>query len=228
MSPLPPSLSDVLISYLEGQKAAGVREIPWRTSLPGEHRITPPPPPPPPTPKAPAPLDKEPTRPVLPSTPKPPPVAEPVSPSIRWTKAVRHPDCCDTEWPDQGWILVVSDQEEFQGESGDLLSEMLKAIGFVMDPETSGYAPDFPAGAVRILVLGDDALQVVSTAGMKLQLIRGLWQNSPHGRLIATYAPSAITGSPSGKKTVWGDLQILLSDLGLEIPEWTRKKLKRS
>lgn len=225
MTPLSDSFLDTLASYLEGQRAAGIRELEWEGPLPGESVILPPEPARLRTPAPPPPLEKSASAHELPPTSPPPPVALPTSAGTAWIRAVRHPDCQDSDWPADGWILVVSGRDEFTSEAGTLMNDMLKAIGFIPQDELSDPNKELPAGASRILVFGNEALQEVSPAGMKLQLVRGLWQESPHGRLMATYEPSAVMDSPSGKKAVWSDLQNLMSDLGLEIPEWTRKKL---
>jgi uracil-DNA glycosylase len=154
-------------------------------------------------------------------------VVNPSAPRICWIRATRHPDCPASASGDEPTLLVVSDEEEFSGEAGALLDEMLHAIGFVRSSEPAGAASGLPGDASRVLMMGNDALQAVSDAGVDLQLIRGLWQPLSAGRGLATYAPSAVTDSPSGKRTVWNDLQHLLEDLSLEIPEWTRQKLKR-
>jgi hypothetical protein len=227
MSPVSESFLETLSSYLEGRKEAGVRSLPWNGPLPSEGEALPPDPPPPPRPAPAPPLEKRPVEPALPSTPKADPVVVPSAPGISWIKATRHADCTDTEWPEDGWILVVSEQDEFEKEAGTLLKEMLHAIGFVPTTAPTAHQDGIPPGAERVLVMGDPALQVISTAGMQLQIVRGLWQETTSGRMVATYAPSAVVDSPSGKKTVWGDLQLLLEDLRLEIPEWTRKRLKK-
>jgi len=225
--PLPETLYHTLRSYVEGQKSEGIRTIPWNGPLPGERSFEPEATPARPEIPAAPPLDKNPPQTALPHSPAPQPIAEVSRSTIQWCTAHRHPDCRDSDGPEQPTIVVISEREEFQNEAGDLLENMLKAIGFQLNPPVQNLENNLPEKSNRLLVLGDPALQAVSTVGMKLQLVRGLWQEHAQGRMLATYEPSAVTDSPSGKKTVWGDLQLLVEDLGLSIPEWTVKKLKK-
>lgn len=228
MTPLSDSFLTTLASYLEGQRMAGVRELEWSGPLPGETDIQPPSPPPPSRP-APAPaLERKTPDAPLPPAQDPEPVAGTAVPSAAWVRAFRHPDCRDENWPSENCILVVSTQEEFEDEAGGLMQEMLKAIGFTTRDAPADLHAGVPEDAVRILIFGNHALQQVSSSGMALQLVRGRWRECRYGKFLATYAPSSVLDSPSGKKTVWSDLQNLMADLGLEIPEWTKKKLKRT
>lgn len=227
MPSLPPSLTSTLQSYLEGQRVAGHQKIPWNDVLPSDRSGPPPPPPAPAVPTPAPPLEKDPKPAVLPPAPSAKPMVSPSAPRIAWVLAERHPECPPPDGDAAPSLLVICDEEEFRGEPGTLLKEMLYAIGFVPVGEPADFSTGLPEDASRILVMGNTPLQSASEAGVDLQLIRGFWQDFPQGRGLATYAPSDVTDSPSGKKTVWNDLQSLLEDLSLEIPEWTRKRLKR-
>jgi hypothetical protein len=138
--------------------------------------------------------------------------------------------CGDTKPGDETRVVLVVETHELDPPHGTLLLEMLKAIGY--EPETP--PEPYRTGTVladrgaRVLVMGNTALQAVGTSGMDLSIVRGMWQQSPHGKLLSTYAPSYLDGNPPGKKAAWGDLRKLLGDLGLDVPEWTRKRLKKS
>jgi len=227
MMSIPESLHNTLTSYLEGQKHSGVRNIHWKGDLPGQRKLLPPEPATPPKPTSAPPLEKAASSSSLPPSAPQQPVVKPSQPGTSWMKAVRHPECLDEDWPSDGWILIVSEDPEFTNQAGKLMTDMLHAIGFVSDSHLSTTEHPIPQNATRVLVFGDHSLQQVSTAGMKLQLVRGLWQETPYGRMLATYAPSSVMDSPAGKKTVWGDLQNLASDLGVTIPKWTKQKLKK-
>lgn len=227
MSPLPSSFLETLTSYLEGQEAAGLKEIPWNGPRPSEAPRPAPPPPPPPAPEKAPPLEKRPVEAALPPTPKQEPVVSPRAPTVCWARATRHPDCPSPDGPEGATLLIVADGEEFRDKAGALMKDMLHAIGFELSDACTPATDPLPQDAARVLAMGNPGLQRVSKAGMELQIVRGLWQDTDAGRMIATYAPSAVEDSPSGKKTVWGDLQLLLEDLQLDIPEWTREKLRK-
>jgi hypothetical protein len=225
MISVPDSFLEILSSHLEGLKQSGIREVAWHGPLPSERKTPPVEPPAPPRPPSPPPLEKARTEAALPRTRSPETISVPAGPSPAWAVARRHPECRDEGWRDEDRILIVSDLDEFQGEAGTLLNEMLNAIGFVTEGAPTAFSTSAPEACTRVLVFGHPGLQALVTAEVNLQLVRGRWRKSAYGRMTATYAPSSVLDSPSGKKTVWGDLRNLLTDLGLAIPEWTRKKL---
>jgi len=179
------------------------------------------------------------SRPSLPPDPKPSILPKPeVKPVVRETEPAslslqvfqRMPECGDTSGPEETRILLVVESGELEQKHGILLREMLKAIGYQSESPVRAYRENESLAGLgaRVLVMGNTALQAVSTSGMDLAIVRGMWQQSTHGKLISTFPPSYLHDNPPGKKAAWGDLQKLLNDLGLEVPDWTRKRLKGS
>jgi hypothetical protein len=179
---------------------------------------------------APATRAPEPTPSILPRPEVKNVVQKEVAADIRFQVLTRLPACGDTVEAASTRIVLVTEAHELWPPHLSLLQEILKAIGY----ECTGDAEPFTDGTLltgrgaRILAMGNPALQAVSTSGMDLKIVRGMWQQSPHGKLLSTYPPSTLTDNPRGKKAAWGDLQKLLADLKLDVPEWTRQKLKKS
>lgn len=142
----------------------------------------------------------------------------------------RLPECLENHAPDQtSLLLVLEDRELKPPETRELLQSMLYAIGYPL-PDTPEAVTDITAcanKACRIVCMGEKANELFCTLNMGLKLVRGKWQSSPAGRMIATYAPSYLVNNPTGKRAAWNDLQKILQDLGLSVPEWTRKKLSK-
>lgn len=138
-------------------------------------------------------------------------------------------ECKDRQPAENTRIVLVTEANELEGDNRQLLSDILNAIGYELPSHTEPFnSPGELAGkGARILVMGNPALQAVSPAGMDLKIVRGMWQQTPQGKVLSTYAPSSLLENTQGKKAAWGDLQKLLRELDLDIPEWTREKLQR-
>lgn len=140
----------------------------------------------------------------------------------------RLPECLGPHTPEETRVLLVLDAHELaEPEYRKLLQTMLHAIGYPLPepPQPVTALADCTDKACRILCLGEKANELFCTVNMGLNLVRGKWQTTPAGRMIATHAPSYLLNNPAGKRAAWSDLQKLLEDLGLTVPEWTRKKL---
>jgi hypothetical protein len=138
--------------------------------------------------------------------------------------------CADARSATDTCLLLITREEEWRDEAGKLLEGMLRAIGYEAAGDRFPWTsppPELPEPPARMLVMGDPALRAVSPVGFDLSTARGLWQSTSIGRMIATYAPSALLQSPQGKRAAWGDLRKLLEDLGLEIPAWTQEQLQK-
>lgn len=223
------SLIDTLTSYLEGLDEAGLSTVPLAAPFPAA-----PPEPPPPRPRqqpAPIPPVEKPQapQPILPPPPLPEPLVTPVADKLVWCTLVRMAACEDHLPATETTVVLVTSAEDCRAEHGVLLEQILKAAGFEMlgKPMQFTQAGDLEGAGSRILAMGNQALQAVSTSGMDLRIVRGMWQSTPFGRLISTYPPSALHDNPAGKKAVWQDLKKLLQDLSLDIPDWTKQQLKR-
>jgi hypothetical protein len=142
----------------------------------------------------------------------------------------RLPECHETHPPEHTTLLLVLEARElYEPEHRNLLQSMLHAIGYPLPDQSEPVADitDCTDKACRILCMGEKANELFCTLNMGLNLVRGKWQATPAGRMIATYAPSYLVNNAAGKRAAWNDLQKLLQDLGLSVPEWTRKKLAK-
>lgn len=220
-------LIETLSSYLTGLDETGTSSVELQTPFP-VHAPLPPPPRPRQQPAPVPPLDPPPVeKSILPPPPKPAPVARSVAEKLCWCTLIRMTACHDTLPAEESTVVLVTGTAECADNNGTLLQQILKAVGYEMlgKPLQLTHPADLSGAGSRILVMGNQALQVVSPAGMDLQIVRGMWQTTPYGKLISTYPPSALHDNPVGKKAVWQDLKNLLKDLGLAVPDWTRTKL---
>lgn len=166
---------------------------------------------------------------VLPPPPKQEPVAVPAEEKLVWATLIRLSKCEDTKPSKETAVVLVTGLEETTGENGILLTQILKSAGyeFLGPPLQLTHAEDLAGAGERIVVMGNPALQKISSAGMDLKIVRGMWQTTPHGKMISTFAPSILQDNPAGKKAVWQDIKTLLKDLDLEIPDWTKQKMSK-
>lgn len=216
----------LLEAHLLGLREEGVRTLevsrPLR-SLPARAAaaaspVPQPPPPPPATASA--------TPPSAPAPPPPPPAETLRTAAVAEKHLValvaRDPRCRDSTPTADTVLAVVCAPEEFAGDHRVLLSRMLGAIGYAL-PEAACPEPLETAGnlrerAARVLCFGETAQQALSPMKLPLNLVRGKWQATPSGRMMALYPPSYLHNNTAGKRSVWTDLQQVLRDLGLELP----------
>lgn len=235
------SLNTLLNSFeqfLQDLKDEGVRTVPCSAALP----------PPPDIPAAVTPSRQTPSEPASsrPAPVKPvPSKSAPVEPAPAQPRAAstpetesglvmvqmeRLPECLENHAPEQTSVLLVLEKQEIaSAESRELLQSMLHAIGYALPEQTQPLTDlsECPRDAARILCMGEKANELFCTLNMGLNLVRGKWQSTSGGRMLATYPPSYLLNNPTGKRAAWNDLQKLLEDLGLSVPEWTRKKLSK-
>lgn len=224
------TLIDTLETFIGDLQDQGIRTVPCTGPLPdvspapvAARPAANAPPPPPPAPARPAPATPSPAVP----SPAPDPAPSTAAPGLVTLHLLRMRECQDPHPPEQTALQLVIEPSELQGEPRDLLQSMLLAIGYAL-PETAEPlpAPPYPGTqAARILCMGENANEAFCTLQMGLSLVRGKWQTTPAGRMLATHAPSYLVNNPTGKRAAWNDLQKILQDLGLDVPEWTRKKL---
>ena len=227
---LPESIVTLLASHLSGLEEAGRNRLRLDGPLP---RSRPPAPPAAPKPRqvvsTPKPLPPDPEPEILPK-PKVDPVA-PASAPARLSVRILHrmPECEDAVDPANTRLALITEAHELEEKNGELLDQMLKAIGYAAASADEPFreGDSLADRGARVLVMGNTALQIVSPAGMDLGIVRGMWQQSPHGKLISTFAPSYLQDNPAGKKAAWKDLQSVLKDVGVEVPAWTRRRLKK-
>lgn len=222
------ALLDTLDQFLHDLQDQGIRSVPCNAPLPPAPDALPPPSVRQAKAASPGPVPAPP--PQAASAPPAPPAESGPEGELVMLWLERLADCMDATPPDQTAVLLILEPGELrQPEYRELLSAMLHAIGYPLPPgegEPVHGLPDGPRKAARILCMGEKANAQFCTVNMGLSLVRGKWQASPAGRMIATHAPSYLMDNPAGKRAAWNDLQKLLEDLGLDVPEWTRKKLR--
>ncbi len=70
-----------------------------------------------------------------------------------------------------------------------------------------------------IVCLGTHAAQSLLETGEAIGRLRSKFFTYRGSKVIATYHPSYLLRSPDAKKLVWDDMQMLLKDMGVEIPK---------
>lgn len=160
-------------------------------------------------------------RPVSKPVPQSPAANETALPAFILLTAYRTAACRDATPREETALSLFCEQRDLKDrESGDLLRAMLAAIGYTVEGE--GVPVSSPAELKacqrHILCFGDAAQQQLSPMKMALSLVRGKFQNTPYGRMMALESPAKLHNNPTGKKAAWGDLKRVLQDLGLELP----------
>ena len=70
-----------------------------------------------------------------------------------------------------------------------------------------------------IVCLGTHAAQSLLETGEAIGRLRNKFFTYRGSKVIATYHPSYLLRSPDAKKLVWDDMQMLLKDMGIELPK---------
>jgi uracil-DNA glycosylase len=136
----------------------------------------------------------------------------------------------------------------FVGKAGQLLTDMItKAMGLAREDvfianvlkcrppenrtptlEESGNCMGYLEEQIAIIrpeficLLGKVALQGLLKSESSMGRARGKWYYYKGIPTIATYHPSYLLRRPDAKREVWEDLQMLMKEMGLKLPE--RKK----
>jgi uracil-DNA glycosylase family 4 len=133
--------------------------------------------------------------------------------------------------------------EPFVGRSGQLLTNMIKAMGLSREevyianiikcrppgnrqPETDECETCSPfllrqieAIKPKVLVaLGAVAAKTLLAVNEPMSQLRGRWFDFHGHRLAVTYHPAFLLRDPRQKKETWKDLQMVMKDLGLPMP----------
>jgi uracil-DNA glycosylase family 4 len=133
--------------------------------------------------------------------------------------------------------------EPFVGRSGQLLTNMIKAMGLSREevyianiikcrppgnrqPETDECATCSPfllrqieAIKPKVLVaLGAVAAKTLLAVNEPMSQLRGRWFDFHGHKLAVTYHPAFLLRDPRQKKETWKDLQMVMKDLGLPMP----------
>jgi uracil-DNA glycosylase len=132
----------------------------------------------------------------------------------------------------------------FVGRAGKLLTQMIEAMGLqrkevyicnvvkCRPPENRAPEPDEVATCSPYLLrqidvlhpkvivcLGAVAAKTLLETTRGISQFRGQWQAWRGYKLMATYHPAYLLRNPSAKSEVWKDLQLVMTELGLQIPK---------
>jgi uracil-DNA glycosylase family 4 len=133
--------------------------------------------------------------------------------------------------------------EPFVGRSGQLLTNMIKAMGLSREevyianiikcrppgnrqPEHDECETCSPflmrqIAAIRpkaIVALGAVAAKTLLAVNAPMSELRGQWFDFQGTKLAVTYHPAFLLRDPRQKKETWKDLQMVMKDLGLKAP----------
>jgi DNA polymerase len=134
--------------------------------------------------------------------------------------------------------------EPFVGRAGQLLNNMIKAMGLHREdvyianiikcrppnnrtPERDECETCSPFLMQQIKVISPKAIVALGAVAAKTLLavnapmseLRGHWYDFRGTRLAVTYHPAFLLRDPRQKKEAWKDLQMVMKELGLELPE---------
>ncbi len=70
-----------------------------------------------------------------------------------------------------------------------------------------------------ICLLGRIAAQTLLQTAMPMRLLRGKWQRVRGIPTLVTYHPAALLRNPAWKKDAWEDLQMIMREMGLPLPD---------
>jgi uracil-DNA glycosylase len=133
--------------------------------------------------------------------------------------------------------------EPFVGRAGQLLNNMIKAMGISREdvyianiikcrppgnrtPERDECETCSPFLMRQIEVIGPKAIVALGAVAAKTLLavnapmseLRGRWYDFRGTKLAVTYHPAFLLRDPRQKKEAWKDLQMVMQELGLEAP----------
>jgi len=136
--------------------------------------------------------------------------------------------------------------EPFVGRAGQLLNNMIKAMGIRREdvyianiikcrppgnrtPEREECDTCSPflmrqIDAIKpkvIVALGAVAAKTLLAINAPMSELRGHWYDFRGTRLAVTYHPAFLLRDPRQKKEAWKDLQMVMKELGLEVPKST-------
>jgi uracil-DNA glycosylase len=134
--------------------------------------------------------------------------------------------------------------EPFVGRAGQLLNNMIKAMGLRREyvyianiikcrppnnrtPERDECETCSPFLMRQVEVIGPKAIVALGAVAAKTLLginapmseLRGRWYDFRGTKLAVTYHPAFLLRDPRQKKEAWKDLQMVMKELGLKAPE---------
>jgi DNA polymerase len=134
--------------------------------------------------------------------------------------------------------------EPFVGKAGQLLTKILEACTFTREevyilnvlkcrpPDNRTPLPDEVHNCrgyftrqfdvlqpEYIVCAGSVAAQALLETSETIGKLRGRFHTYRGSKVVATYHPSYLLRNPAAKKFVWEDMQMLLADMGIELPK---------
>jgi uracil-DNA glycosylase len=138
--------------------------------------------------------------------------------------------------------------EPFVGRAGQLLTNMIKAMGLSREqvyianiikcrppgnrtPERDECETCSPflmrqietVAPKAIVALGAVAAKTLLAINAPMSELRGRWYDFRGTKLAVTYHPAFLLRDPRQKKETWKDLQMVMKELGLEVPAKTQE-----
>ncbi len=135
------------------------------------------------------------------------------------------------------------DGRPFMGEAGQLLTKIIGAMGLKRQDiylanclkckpsENRSPLPEEVAQCSPILkrqieliqpkvicALGELAAQTLLQSDQPISQMRGKWHVYKNSKLMPTYHPAYLLSNPVEKKAVWEDMQLIIKELGLVLP----------
>lgn len=130
----------------------------------------------------------------------------------------------------QARLVLVLSGEGFRGESGDLLQNIIKAIGFEREEVCLLCFPAAAATAAGlrdqllaaigkvapevVVAFGEEAAHVLLQTAAPIAAVRGSFRDLEGIPLMPTLHPDQLLADETGKRPVWGDLQQVMRRLG--------------
>jgi hypothetical protein len=152
-----------------------------------------------------------------------PPPREPRE--IRFALAERMPGCGDQRPAEQTRLVVVSEAAAFESEPGELLDNILKAVGyaFVDGPQQMEGESQLVDLAPRVILsMGNSALKTFVHRG-DISMMRGRWKTFHGIDVLCTFDPVYILSQDARKRAVWSDMQDLIKRLDLHLPDGVKQ-----
>nr|NJM02668.1 hypothetical protein [Desulfobacula sp.] len=128
------------------------------------------------------------------------------------------------EGPEDAPVFIVDSKTSFfKGETGELLSRIIAAMGLSAEKVLicNSGAPRAVADKIRqvsprvIITLGQEAGRVILGPGFSLDASRGKFHEFEGIRVMPTFHPSLLVEKPQYKREVWEDMKLVMKYAGL-------------
>lgn len=128
------------------------------------------------------------------------------------------------EGPETASVFIIDSKTSFfKGETGELLSRIIAAMGLSAEKVfiCNSGAPKAVADKIRqvspkvIITLGQEAGRVILGPGFSLTALRGKFQEFEGIRVMPTLHPALLVEQPQYKREVWEDMKLVMKYAGL-------------